>query len=142
MDKGISLCLISQPDCPAVLITAVHKPSDFLQAAIVRNLSGRPLSGFRLGWALTSISRRLELRLGPLVKLAEPIEPGRICSVPAQGISSDDVRAGAILVSFFVARIFLVGEKPWKADLGEIKKRVQSVTSYLQGHVTALSLHA
>ncbi len=130
MDKGTSLILISQPDCPAVLICAVHKPSDFLQTAILRNVSGRLLSGFRLGWVITFPSRRPELRLGAPVNLAAPIEHGKACSVPAQGISSNDVRQGATLMSFFVARVFLVGEKPWKADLDEIKNRVKSVTTY------------
>jgi hypothetical protein len=132
MDKGTSLSLISQPDCPAVLIAAVHKPSDFLQSASLRNISAIPLSGFRLGWLITFSSRRSELRLGAPVNLAEPIEPSNTCSVPAQGISSDDVSHGAILVSFFVAGVFLVGEKPWEADLDEIKKKVRPVARYLE----------
>jgi hypothetical protein len=119
--KGISLILIPQPACPAALLSAAHAPYDFLHSGILRNASERPLSGFRLGWVIKFRSRNPKLRFGAPINLPEAIEPGDTCSVPAQEVNSDGVDEGAVLMGFFLAEVFLVGETPWRADLNEIK---------------------
>jgi hypothetical protein len=125
MDRGISLIVIPQPTCPAALLSSIHIPSDFLHSAILRNTSERPLIGFRLGWVTTFPSRR-PVRLGAPVNLRGAIEPGNTCTIPAQVASPDDLREGALQMALFVAEVFFIGEKPWKADLAEIKEHPRS----------------
>jgi hypothetical protein len=125
MDKGISLILIPQPTCPAALVSATHIAFDFLHSAVLRNVGERPLIGFRLGWVARFPSRKPELHLCPPVNLPEAIGHSKTCAVPAQVASPDDVKQGAIQMAFFVAEAFLVGEKPWKADLAEIDDHVR-----------------
>jgi hypothetical protein len=119
--KGVSLIVIPQPACPAALGSATHTPSDFLRSAILRNVSEKPIIGFRLGWVLRFRSRSPKLRFGAPVNLPNAIEPGYTYSVPAQGVDSDDIEEGAVQMGFFLAEVFLVGEEPWRADVAEIK---------------------
>jgi hypothetical protein len=125
MAKGTSLILIPQPDCPAALASATHVVSDFLHSAILRNVSEKPLIGFRLGWVLCFPSRKTKFRLGARVRLPQAVEPFNVSVVPAQGVRPENVREAAKLMAFFVAEVFLVGEKPWKADLAEIQDDVR-----------------
>ena len=121
MDEGTSLVVIPQPKCPAALASATHIVSDFLHSAVLRNLSDRPLIGFRLGWVVLFPSGKTQLHLGACVRLLEAVQPSAVGAVPAQMALPEAAR----LMAFFVAEVFLVGEKPWKADLAEIKDNVR-----------------
>ena len=121
MDKGISLIVIPQPACPAAIVSATHTPSNFLHSAILKNVSQRPLLGFRVGWVIRFRSGKPDLRLGAPFNLATAVEPGGVCPVPPQEVNSDDLEKGAVLTGFFLAEVYLLGDKPWKADLPRIK---------------------
>jgi hypothetical protein len=118
--KGISLIVISQPTCPAVLVSGTHAPWDFLHSAILRNAGEKALTGFRLGWLTRFTSRGPKVRFGAAVKLPKPIDPGTFCSVPAQQIGPDDARTGLDFMAVFLAEVYLASWKPWRADLRDI----------------------
>jgi hypothetical protein len=115
--KGISLIVIPQPTCPAVLVSVTHAPWDFLHSAILRNAGEKAMTGFRLGWLTRFPSRGPKVRFGVPVKLPKPIDPGATCSVPAQQIGPDD---GLDFMAFFLAEVYLASGEPWKADLRDI----------------------
>ena len=127
MDKGTSLILIAQQNCPAALVSATHIASDFLYSAIVRNVSDSVLIGFRLGSVLRIRSQKTEVQLGERVNLPEGIKPNETCTVPPQAVTLDKPRKVEALVGFFIAEVFLRGEKPWEADLNEIEAAASGV---------------
>jgi hypothetical protein len=70
-------------------------------------------------------SGKTQFHLGARVRPPEVVEPSNVCAIPAQMARPEDVKQAASLMAFFVAEVFLVGEKPWKADLAEIKDNVR-----------------
>jgi len=121
MDKGTSLILAPQPNCPAVLVSAVHTASDFLKSAVLRNNSEKILTGYRLGWCTSVHSQRPTYRLGKRVSLARGIGANETCLVPAQEVIIGKERNASAVTVFFIAEVFLAGAKSWKVDLREIK---------------------
>ncbi len=123
MDKGTTLILIEQPSCPATLVSATHTASDFLQSAVLHNASERELIGFRLGWVVVVPASRPDLHVGKRIRLPEGIKPNETCIVPAQAVKVGAHKNVRAMAAFFIAEVFLVGEKPWKADFEEVKNK-------------------
>jgi len=125
MDHGTLMVRVCQEKSPAVLVSTSHSPSDFLSAATLKNVSDKPLIGYRIGWVVVLRSGKNEVHFGVSLNLPAGIEPGETWDAPGQSVSPDHAREGASAVAFFVAEVYLSGEQPWKEDIAQVRKKAR-----------------
>ena len=125
MDRGTLMVKVPQQSSSAVLVSTTHSPVDFLSAATLKNVDDKPVTGYRIGWAVVFPSGKIEVHLGVRLSIPAGIEPGGTWDAPSQAVSPDYARQGASVVAFFVAEVYLAGEQPWKADLVQVREEAR-----------------
>ena len=123
MDHGTAMINIPQQNSPALLVSTTHNKSDLLSAATLKNVGEMSLSACRLGWVVVFPSGNNEVHLGVPMNISAGIEAGATWVAPAQSVSPEYARQGAMAIAFFVAEAYPSGGKPWKADLVQMRQQ-------------------
>lgn len=126
--QGTGMLSIHESDGPAMLVQMTHTVSDFLQAAILKNVSDHPIVGYRIGWVAVYPSGRTKIGLGLPVDVPEGIKPGNVVTVPAQQVSPAFAREGAIDVVFFVAEVRSMGGPVWKPTMEKVEREARELS--------------
>jgi len=128
------MLFLRQTDSPAVLVQTTHSLTDLLQSAKLKNVSGDLVTGYRIGWVVVYSTGKEKTGLGLPVDVPSGIRAGATADVPAQGVSADSVKDGAIAVVFFVTDVRVTGNngsvasKVWKAELPKIEEQALAMT--------------
>jgi hypothetical protein len=127
--QGTGLCFLPQSDSPASLVQTTHSLKDLLESAKVKNRSNQLIVGYRIGWIAVYSTGKEKVGLGLPVDLPSGVSPGATVDVPAQGVSIDYAKEGAMAVVFFVADVRTPAQSPatesnvWKASLEKCEEQ-------------------
>jgi hypothetical protein len=103
--QGTGMMFLPQSDSPAILVETTHGTKDLLESAKLKNRSGQLIIGYRIGWVAVYSTGKEKVGLGLPVDLPLGVRPGTTIDVPAQGVSMDYAKEGAIAVVFFVTDV-------------------------------------
>jgi hypothetical protein len=132
--SGTGMLFLPQSDAPAILIETTHGVKDLLESAKLKNRSNQVITGYRIGWVAVYASGREKIGLGLPVDLPLGIRPGATIDVPAQGVSMDYAKEGAINIVFFVTDVHTSGQNGttesgiWRPAIAIIEKQALSLT--------------
>ena len=140
--QGTGMLFLEQPDSPAVLVETTHSIKDLLESAKLKNRSSHRITGYRIGWVAVYPTGKDKVGLGFPVDLPLGISPGATIDVPAQRVSMDHAKEGAMAVVFFVTDVRTSGQNGttessvWRATLEKVEEqalaRTKSATSSAQ----------
>ena len=126
------MLFLPQPESPAVLVETVHGNKDLLKSAKLQNRSSKPIVGYRIGWVAVYPSGKEKVGLGLPVDLPLGVRPGTTIDVPAQGVSMDYAKEGAIALVFFVTDVRTpngaTAEGVWRPALEKFEEQALSLT--------------
>ncbi len=103
--QGTAMLTLRPADSPAIFIRTNHTNKDFLKSAILKNVSNLVVTGYRIGWVAVYPTGKEKVGLGTAVDLPAGLSSGSTIVVPAQEVSIDYAKEGAIAVVFFVTAI-------------------------------------
>jgi hypothetical protein len=83
-----------------------------------------------LGWIVVFPSGKNEIHLGVQIKIPAGIEAGAACDSPAQAISPEHAKLVATAIAFFIAEVYFATEKPWKANLAQVRLQARNIALY------------
>ena len=132
--RGTGMLHLRPADCPAILVESKHASTDMLESAVLKNVSSKPITGYRIGWIAVYPTGKDKVGLGVSVDLPLGIAPGTTVEVPAQGVSMDYAKEGAIAVVFFVTDIRTSKENGatesivWKPAIEELEQQALTMT--------------
>ncbi len=132
--QGTSMLFLPQPESPAFLVETVHGDKDLLKSAKLQNRSSEPIVGYRIGWVAVYPSGKEKVGLGLPVELPLGVRPGATIDVPAQGVSMDYAKEGAIALVFFVTDVRTAApsgataEGVWRPALEKFEEQALSLT--------------
>jgi hypothetical protein len=132
--QGTAMLFLPQPESPAVLVETVHGNKDLLKSAKLQNRSSEPIVGYRIGWVAVYPSGKEKVGLGLPVDLPLGVRPGTTIDVPAQGVSIDYAKEGAIALVFFVTDVRTPApngatvESVWRPALEKFEEQALSAT--------------
>jgi hypothetical protein len=132
--QGTGMLFLPQPDSPAALVETTHGNKDLLQAAKLQNRSSELIVGYRIGWIAVYPSGKEKVGLGLPVDLPLGVRPGTTIDVPAQGVSTDYAKEGAIALIFFVTDVRTpapdgaTAEGVWRPALEKFEEQALSIT--------------
>jgi hypothetical protein len=112
----------------AILIQSKHTTTDFLQSAEIKNVGSEPIVGYRMGWVAVYPSGKDKVGLGESIDVPLGVAPGASTKVPAQGVSPDYAKEGAVALVFFVAEVRTSKERSgdslmWRPAIEEIEQQ-------------------
>jgi len=109
--EPIGLVIAPQEEAPAQLVPPTTHGFDLLTAATLKNRSEKTIISYRIGWGYI-LQNGIEFHTGALMSVPAGVKPGRIHTVPGQGIH---LAQGAEQFIFFVAELtFATGDR-WTA---------------------------
>ncbi len=132
--QGTGMLHLRPADCPAILVESKHASTDMLESAVLKNVGSKPITGYRIGWIAIYPTGKDKVGLGVSVDLPLGIASGTTVEVPAQGVSMDYAKEGAIAVVFFVTDIRTSKENGatesivWKPALEELEQQALMMT--------------
>jgi beta-lactamase regulating signal transducer with metallopeptidase domain len=115
-----------QLDAPARVIEATFGIKDLLLAAKLKNVGGRVITRYRIGWVVVYGSRKVEVISGAPMLVPAGIAPGAVAEVPPQGVSSRFVDQGAREIMFFVNEVQFATGEGWSANPNTLEKEAQA----------------
>jgi hypothetical protein len=128
--EGTAFFPLMQADSPLALLETTHTLDDGLESAILQNRGSQAIVEYRMGWVAV-FPQGTKTGLGIRVLLPEGAMPGRTVRVPAQQVSMDLYKEGAIGVGFFVSEVRFADGRTWKADLDSTELAVSKQCSDL-----------
>jgi hypothetical protein len=132
--QGTGMLFLRQPDSPTVLVETTHNVKDLLESAKLKNQSSQRVTGYRIGWVAVYPTGREKVALGLPVELPLGISPGATINVPAQGVSMDYPKEGALAVVFFVTDVRTSGQNGttessvWRLSLEKFEEQALALT--------------
>ena len=103
--RGTGMLFLPQSNSPAILVETTHGTKDLLESAKLKNQSRQLIIGYRIGWIGVYPTGKEKVGLGLPVDLPLGVRPGTTIDVPAQGVSMDYAKEGAVTVVFFVTDV-------------------------------------
>jgi len=114
----IGLVIAGQEGAPAQLVPpATHGFPDLLMAATLKNRSEKTIISYRIGWGYV-LQNGMEFHTGARMSVPAGVKPGRIHTVPGQGIPLDQ-RAEQVV--FFVAELTFANGDHWTAKKKDLR---------------------
>lgn len=117
---GTGMVIAKQPNAPVQIVRTLHGIPDVLQSAWFENRGSKSIIGYRIGWASMSVGKS-RFEMGPWMNVPAGVNPGATVEVPAQGVALD---ARAENMVFFVSEVKFADGSHWKANHGELLKRM------------------
>ena len=139
--EGTGMLFLQQSDAPASLVQTSHGMKDLLTSAKLKNQSSQIITGYRIGWVAVYGNGKEKVGLGLPVDLPLGVSPGATIDVPAQGVTMDYTKEGAVMVVFFVTEIRSAGQpgtaesSVWRPSLEKFEDQALSLTK-LDRHLT------
>jgi hypothetical protein len=132
--QGTGMLFLPQSDSPAILVETTRTNKDLLESAKLKNQSGQLITGYRIGWVAVYPTGKDKVGLGLPVDLPLGVRPGATIDVPAQGVSMDYAKEGAITLVFFVTDVRTLAsngttaEGVWRPPLEQFEQQALSLT--------------
>jgi len=117
--EPIRLVIAPQEKAPAQLVLPTAHGFDLLMAATLKNRGEKTIISYRIGWGYV-LQNGIEFHTGALMSVPAGVKPGRIHSVPGQGIHLAPV---AEQVIFFVAELTFANGDHWTAKKKDLRAR-------------------
>ena len=123
--EPIRLVIAAQREAPAQLVPPTSHGFDLLMAATLKNRSEKTIVSYRIGWGYV-LKNGIEFHTGALMSVPSGLKPGRLHSVPAQGIH---LAPDAEQVIFFVAELTFANGGHWMAKKKDLQVHMADLKS-------------